>query len=621
MAIGGARPRCVLAVLALEAGRVVSTERLAEALWGDDPPAATANAIQAAVSRLRRALAGAGQGAEAAIVRHGHGYRLDVDRQSVDLHRFRTLVTSARALPPQRHVAAERLFAKALRLWHGAPLADVDSALVHQRLVPALRQEWLAATLDHHDLVLALGEPVRLAHELAAMVQEYPADQRLSGQLMRALAGSGRPADALAEYQRLHRHLDREFGLRPGHDLRRLQAEILGGDREHAAPEPGDRRHGHAPPWPATLPPAPADFTGRARQLSWLADRVRATGGGARPGGSPVTISVLTGPAGAGKTALALRAAHDLAGAFPDGQLYVDLRGTGAIPVRPAQALASLLVAVGVPDHRVPDRTEDRAALLRGRLAGRRVMIVLDDAAEEAQVRPLLPGGPTCAVIITARRTLAGLESVDRLRVDVFTAQEAVDLIRMVAGGRRVDAEIDTAHEIARLCGHLPLAVRVAAARLATRADLSLARLADRLSGERGRLDELVAGDLDVRASLARGYRALPARQREAFRALGLPPAPDVDASRCAVAMDTSMTEAEDLLDALVDANLLDVSPVDHAGAEQGCYRIADLTRMFARELAGEAELASAPRVRRLSCGLVTVRGGGHARQAAARPA
>ncbi|HEX6468652.1 MAG TPA: tetratricopeptide repeat protein [Streptosporangiaceae bacterium] len=351
-------------------------------------------------------------------------------------------------------------------------------------------------------------------------------------------------------------------------------------------------------PRPAQLPPDVGDFTGRDEQLAQLLDLVRP--------GSPdhaVVITALAGMAGVGKTALAVHAAHRLRERFPDGQLYIDLRGADQVPLEPADVLARMLRTLGLA--RLPDSLDERADLFRSRLADRAVLLLLDNAVSEQQVRPLLPGSPTCGVIVTSRNHLAGLAGVRLIDLDVFEPAQAVELLSRIVGAERVAAEPDVAERLAGLCGYLPLAVRIAGARLAARPHWPLSRLAERLEDEHQRLDELRLGDLEVRAGVTLSYEALDPTARRALRLLGLLDVPSFAAWVAAAVLGGTAGDAEDLIERLVEAQLLEVT----GGSDPFRYRFHDLIRVLARERA-EAEDSPADRsaaVRRAFAGWLTV--------------
>ncbi|MUL42647.1 AfsR family transcriptional regulator [Streptomonospora sp. PA3] len=369
--------------------------------------------------------------------------------------------------------------------------------------------------------------------------------------------------------------------------------EIPAGDR---APAAGAVRSA-ARPVPAQLPPDISDFTGRGEEVARLRARL---GASADPGGEPgpVVVSAVAGMGGVGKTALALRVAHAAAADFPDGRLYADLRGAQETPADPAQVLAGFLHAVGVEGAALPGPLEERSALFRSLLAGRRMLVVLDDAGSERQVRPLVPGAPGCAVLITSRARLTGLEGAHLVDLDVLEPAQALELFTRIVGGERAAAEPDAAAEIVRLCGNTPLAVRIAGARLNGRPRWPLSRLVRLLSDERRRLDELAAGDLAVRATFALSYAGLADPARRAFRLLGVLEAGDVAAWTVAALVDTGLEEAEAAVEELVDAQLLSVAGTDGTG--QLRYRMHDLVRLYARERCEEED---APQEREAALG------------------
>jgi tetratricopeptide (TPR) repeat protein/transcriptional regulator with XRE-family HTH domain len=332
---------------------------------------------------------------------------------------------------------------------------------------------------------------------------------------------------------------------------------------------------------PCLLPPSVTDFTGREAEVAEILELLATEG---LDGANAVVVSAVAGKPGIGKTTLAVHVAHRLRSEFPDGQLHVNLQGAQAQPLDPGVVLARFLRALGMDGSGIPDGLEERAERYRMLLADRRVLVVLDNAGSEAQVRPLLPGSPSCGVLVTSRGRLTGLEGARLVDLDILSSEAAVELLGRVAGLGRVAAEPDAAAAIVGYCGRLPLAVRIAGARLAALPAWSLARLAERLADEHRRLDELAAGDLEVRASIALSYRALPDRQQRAFRRLGLLEAPDFPAWAAAAVLDLDPARGEDLVDGLVDAQLLEAGEIDQVG--QARYRFHDLLRVYARERA-----------------------------------
>jgi tetratricopeptide (TPR) repeat protein/transcriptional regulator with XRE-family HTH domain len=424
--------------------------------------------------------------------------------------------------------------------------------------------------LASHPAGSSFGQLVRSWRWRAGLTQEELADR--SGLSVRAIRDleSGRIAQPRPGSQRL---LAGALGL-DDQEFRDLTAAS-----RPATLEPG----GH----PAQLPTDVADFTGRTEHIEELCDLL-----GRDPTGpdasAAVVVSAIAGKAGVGKTALAVHVAHALRGSFPDGQLYVNLRGANEQAAEPGDVLGRFLRALGVDAAALPDDIEERRILYRCRLAGQRVLVLLDNAARESQVRPLVPGGPGCAVLITSRVRLVGLEGAALTDLDVLDPDQAVELLGRLAGPERVAAEPEAADELARQCGHLPLAVRICGAKLRVRPHRSLAWLSRRLGDESQRLNELTVGDLEVRASLALSYQDLDRRERQAFTRLGLLEAPDFPAWPAGALLDASPDQAEELADTLVDAQLLEVAGKDATGHLR--YRFHDLLRLYAREQAGAEE-------------------------------
>jgi DNA-binding SARP family transcriptional activator/tetratricopeptide (TPR) repeat protein len=584
--IGGPKPRALLALLLLNAGRVVPTSQILEALWAGRPPASGATRVQGLVAQVRASLARAGV-LPGPIGTHPDGYLLTVGDGELDLDAFERRLRQARTAAAEGDLAAAAsAFRAGLGLWRGKALAGVAAPFAGSEAA-RLEERRLVAVEELTEVELARGRHADLVGELAALVVKHPRWERLRERLMLALYRSGRQAEALEVYRQGHRLLVDELGLEPGPDLRRLQRAILAGDPGLllAAGTAAGATSRPAPVVdpPAQLPPDIADFTGRREQVA----RLRAALGSARPPRA-VAIAVLSGKPGVGKTALAVHVAHRLRPDFPDGQLQVDLGGAERRPLAPDEVLDRFLRALGIAGAAVPATLEERRDLYRSRLADRRVLIVLDNAADEAQVRPLLPGSPSCAVMVTSRGRLAALDGALRFDVDVLDARHTVKLLAWIAGPARVAAEADAADTIGRLCGHLPLAVRVAGARLAVREHWRLADLVDLLADERRRLDELKIADLEVRASLALSYQGLGDEARRLLRRLGLLAASSFAAWVGAAALNCTLTRAERLLEELVDAQLVEVHGTDTAG--QVRFRLHDLVRLYARERAAAEE-------------------------------
>ncbi|GAA3753091.1 BTAD domain-containing putative transcriptional regulator [Plantactinospora mayteni] len=576
---GRRRERCLLGLLLVQPGVVMSTDRLIDLLWdGEAPPSARAT-LHTAMSRLRSRLCPAGT-AEAVTFRTVQGgYVAHVERHVVDVLRFRDLVHEAKqATEPQPRAD---LLRRALSLWRGPFLADVATPRLRERIGGELDELRMTAVEDLIAAELAGSRHREIIGELTRVTAEYPRNERLVGQLMLALYRSGRQFEALATYQRLRTLLADEIGLDPGPELRRLHTAILRNDAALNQPStPATMIRQETPPVPRQLPPVVADFTGRQCTV----ERLEAILTG--PATQLRVVSV-SGPAGVGKSSLAWYAAHRLRPAFPDGQVYVDLRGTWSEAVGPFTALKRLLRAVGVQDAAQGDSVEERSAQFRDAVADKSMLVAIDDAVSAAHVRALLPGSASCAVIITSRHWLTGLEGAVHLALRTFEPEESLSLLVRIVGPPRADTEREALAEITELCGHLPLAIRIAGARLAARPHWRAALLAERLRDELVRLDELATDGLEVRASLGLSYRALPEPARRLLRLLSLLDAPDVPAWAGAAMLDAAPRDAEGLLESLADACLLDILPGADGEARYGMH---DLVRLFAREKAAEEE-------------------------------
>jgi DNA-binding SARP family transcriptional activator len=595
--IRGSLQRRLLAALLLHANRVVATARLIELLWGPRPPKTARADLQGRISNLRRVLAPA----DDRLRFRPPGYALSVAPAELDLHEFMRLADEGRhRLAIGDAEAASLALAAALAMWRGPALDGVEGLGAE---AARLEERRLAALEDRIETDLRLGRHGTLVAELTTLVAEQPIRERPRAHLMLALYRSGRQAEALAAFREFRRRLVEELGVEPSPPLQRLHERILASGPELDAPavvSPSGvaqplSNDSRAPPTtapapvPSQLPPGVWELTGRTEEIASLRGPLLAADAADGP-----VVCAISGKAGSGKTALAVRVGHELIPAFPDGQLFVNVHGMdleNALPAR--EALAGFLRALGVDDARLPDTVAERSALYRSLLAGRRVLVVLDDAASERQVRPLLPSQSGCGAIVTSRAPLSGLETAEQLRLDVLQPDDAVQLLGRVAGHERVAAEPEAADDIVGLCGYLPLGVLIAGARLAARRGWPLRVLAARLGDERRRLDELVSGDLEVRASVELSYRALGERERRGFRLLGLLGLPDFAPWLLAPVLDGSVAEAERMVDRLADAQLLDFAGVDGTG--QVRYRLHDLVRLFALERA-EAEDAEGER-------------------------
>ncbi|MFI7695019.1 AfsR/SARP family transcriptional regulator [Nonomuraea sp. NPDC049655] len=579
--LGVGKQRTLLAELLCRAGRPVSPATLVEALWEQRPPRTAADNLRLYVHQLRRTLG------QDRITRTDAGFVLAVHPGELDAERFETLAgRGGDALSGGDHEQAAALLRQALALWRGPAYAGLNLTAGLRDHARRLEEERLAALEHRIEADLARGLHAMLIAELTELVAEHPLRERPRRQLMLALARSGRQAEALASYREARRVFAAELGLDPGAELNRLHQAILTGTLD---PAPGGAAGaaGPAARSPAQLPTDISDFTGRGEQLAQLTALL---GDEPPQGPGQVRVCVIAGMGGVGKTTLAVHAAHRIARHYPDGQLHTNLHGAEASPADPGQVLAAFLTALGVPRSTLPESVDERAALFRSSLAERRMLIVLDNAASEQQVRPLLPGTSGCAVIITSRARLSGLSGAALIELSVLHLRQGVRLLARIAGAGRVEAEPEAAAEIVRLSDGIPLAVRVAGARLVARPHWPLTRLAGQLKDERRRLDQFATGDLAVRASLALSYVGLEPAARRAFRLLGTLEAPDFAGWVAGALLDLPVPVGEELVESLVDTQLVLISGVDPAG--QPRYRFHDLVRLYARE---RAELEDRP--------------------------
>ncbi|MGA5047633.1 BTAD domain-containing putative transcriptional regulator [Streptomyces arboris] len=633
--LGGPKPRTVLAALLLARGRVVSDTRLTALLWGDHPPATCPAQLHTYASRVRHLL-----GPGVAVERRRPGYLIRLPEQGVriDLLEFQERAArGAEALTAGDPATAASELRRALAVWRGVALGGVCDPLADAER-DRLEEERLVTLERRIDADLELGRHTALIPELIALIAADPLREGLRGQLMTALYRAGRQADALAAYRAARATLAAELGLEPSAELRRLQQALLtghpsllprtarrtaggtgssaraqaGGSVRTAARTGTSARAGTkapptpklvpptarptpppspppGPPWaatdplrPAELPPAPADFTGRDQEVIRLGTAL--TGG--RPRRPGQAVHVVTGMPGIGKTAVALQAAHRVKRSYPDGQIHLGLRGSGPDPLDPADALGELLRLVGVPAHRVPTALDDRARAWRTRTADSRLLLVLDDAADERRVRPLLPVTDGCAVLITSRSGLYALEGVSRTVLAPLPPRDARTLLGRLAGPSRTDSEPAAAATVVDACAGLPLALRIAGAKIATRPHWPLSRYADRLTDPGRTLAELVVADLSLRDRLTEAYGRLGPAARRALRfqsALGPHP---VDPGTAAGPLGLGAEEADELLADLAAAHWAEVvrRPGGHA------YRLHPLVRLFAHGMLAAEE-------------------------------
>lgn len=589
--IGPARQRSILGALLVDPERPVPLESLVDRVWGDRPPAGVRNVVHTYVTRLRRALAQASAELPEPIglVRSPAGYLVSTDLGAVDLVRFRRLLKSAQQedLGDQER---STLLRQALPIWRGDALGGMHSDWA-ARVRETLRQLHHEALSQWADTEIRLERPGAVLAELRAALLTDPLSEQLGERLMLALYLEGRSVDALEYYQSMRRLISKELGTDPSRRVQQLYETILRGEAAAPAPQPerGSDPHGAAthqvlapsrpvPAVPQMLPVDLPDFTGRERELD-LVQRTLT-----RPTASQPPAVLLVGGGGAGKTALAVRLGHRLRSAFPDGQLYAALRGSGARPADPYAVLGRLLRALGTDPDRIPADPDERAEVYRSALAGRQLLIILDDAVDDEQVQPLLPGSGDSAVLITSRGRLSTPLGARVLHLAELPHGHSVRLLARMVGTERVTREPAAAAAIARYCGGLPLALRAAAERLNARPHWSLRRYAERLSDEGRRLDELAHSSLSVRASFTASYNALPHDAREALRSLADLAVPEFDAHLACPVLGKDFATVEDACEQLVEAHFLTVAEAGVADLPTR-YRLDGLQRSFAQGL------------------------------------
>lgn len=586
--VHGTRLRTLLAALLVRANQTVPNDLLAESVWGERSRADGRGNLPSYVMRLRRAL---GSEAGERLLTGAGGYVMKLDAAELDLLRFHELCRRARenAAADDWHTAHSQL-STALELWRGEPLADVPAAGSLSKDLELMVASRLRARHHLIEAGLHLGLHADLLADISALAREHPFDERLQEHWMLALYRCGRQSDALQAYQTTRRILADELGVDPTSALQELHQRILKGDP--ALDSPGIART-HAPqpnasPAAAVVAAAAGavagprqlsadlpDFTGRTGHLA----RLEALLAKASVGAGPVVLSAIAGAGGVGKTALAIHVAHRVVAQFPDGQLQVDLHGADGPPTDPGEVLARFLRGLGVPNEDIPAEPEERAAMYRSTLAGRRVLILLDNARDAAQIRPLLPGSGGSAALVTSRSSLAGLDGAQRLALDVMPPAESMHLLSRLVGDHTVAADPEAAAAVLKVCAGLPLAIRIAAGRIACEPGLTLDILAGQLGSEHSRLDALEAEDRAVRASFAASYRSLPTQQSRAFRLLSLNEGPHISLQAASALFALPAQETKRILTALTRLHLLQSLGAEH-------YALHDLLRTYAAERA-----------------------------------
>jgi DNA-binding SARP family transcriptional activator len=606
LGIGAPKWRSVLAALLINAGQIVPVDTLINEVWGETPPAKAGNLISIYVLRLRRLL---GDTDNTLLVTRAPGYLLRLTPGDTDAQVFEALVREGgRAYAAGDPERAAAQLAEALALCHGSPLADVPATTLVETEAERLTELRLDAAELRVMAELACGSHAQVIPELRRLLADHALRENLWLLLMQALDGAGRHAEALEAYGQARSVLAEELGVDPGAELRRYYAELLAKDEAltrdagdspgsisagtvapsarptKPAPVPAEVGSPRSVPVPAQLPADVADFTGRGDQVKHLCDVLSSGSADDDPG--VVRIALVAGSGGLGKTSLAVHAAHRVSASFPDGQLYVDLFGATPRPLPAADVLARFLRDLGLDGREIPVDDDERAARYRTVLAGRRMLVVLDNARDAAQVRPLLPGTASCAVLVTTRNRMPDLASTRLVDLNVLDDDEALALFTKVVGNERAAAEPEATAELLLACAGLPLAIRICAARLATRSGWTIQAMANRLRDEHRRLDELRVGDLEVRASFQVSFASLPAADQpdgvapaDAFRMLGLWHGPSISSVAAAALFGTVEFLATDVLETLVDAHLLESRSPDR-------YKFHDLLRVYSSERA-----------------------------------
>ncbi|MFG2692772.1 BTAD domain-containing putative transcriptional regulator [Kitasatospora sp. NPDC048407] len=600
--LGPEKRRSVLALLLLRRNRAVSVAQLTEALWIAEPPANARTVVQSHISRLRALLTeqgATGQGVQLATA--GDAYTLHLPEGRLDVEQFDTLVAAARV--EARSVDVVDALEHALALWRGPALTGTVASPPLEAWRQTLEENRLAAVESLADHYQRLGDPARAAELLRAETVAHPLRESLVSALMLALFKAGRQCDALDWYHRTRESLADRLGVDPGRALNAAYERILRGEpTEPPAPAPA-RVVPSTPvvmaevewkvPSPAgppaienlpaidLLPRAPRGFHGRDAELATLADAVRSGPDGA--------IALITGPAGVGKTALALHWAHRNAGRFPDGLLFADLGGFSDRPGRDLdEVIAEFLAALGVAREDLPAGTTARAALYRRITTGRRLLVMVDNARDTAQVRPLLPAGADSVAVVTSRHRMLGLVAAELARplpLAVLGPEESTALLARVLGPARIAAEPEAARELARLCDGLPLALRIAAAKIAADPRRGLAAITEQLRHEQRRLGHLAAEEISVASALRISYEQLPPVTAQLFRTLGFHPGPVIDAHTAAALGDLDPSAAAEALDQLAATHLI-------TETDGGRYTLHDLVWLYARELSSRTHPA-----------------------------
>ncbi len=566
--------RSLIALLALRHGHVVTRGALMEELWGDDPPISALATLQTYIYQLRRLLAADQDGGREVLVTKPLGYVVHLEPDDLDLDVFDRLVQQGRAAldegAPER---ATVLLSQALSMSTVQPLSDVDAGPVLSAHVNQLAERKLQAVELRIEADLQLGRHRQLISELKALTIEHPFHEYFCAKLMVTLERSGRRSEALEAYQNLRRTLVADLGIEPSASLRGLHEALLAADSEPSRPPQQALQIGGLVR-PAQLPSDIGDFVGHGETVRALATLVV----GEQAARATRLVSI-TGMAGVGKSVLAVRVAHEIRSCFPDGQFHAELAGSSDKPADPHVVLGGFLRATGLLDRQLPDSIAERSQLLRSWAAERGVLMVLDDAANAAQVRPLLPGGPRCAVIVTSRARLPELAGARTIELEELGVDDCVALLGSIAGHDRVAAEPEVAHDIVRMCGQLPLAIRAVAAKLMLNHRYPLRKLATRLTDPRHRLGELCLGELDVRARLSPAFGRLDSAARQMLRHLAGADATAFTSLRASRLAGGTPSSAEEVLERLAQRAFLRMGGTDARG--ETLFLLPVLVRAF----------------------------------------
>lgn len=572
------RPRLLLAALVCRAGEIMSKEDIIDVVWGDDPPVTVRSQVQICVSAARRILADVGMGDS--LRTHPFGYSLILEPGQRDIDEFVRLVSEARAACDVGHFdGAVRDYRSALNLWRGSALGDLDSDVLRRKAV-ALDEERLTVLEDCIDAELLRGRERNLLPELMNHVSEHPLREKLRGQLMLALHRTGRRTDALQVYREGRQWMIQELGIEPSDELRRLEQGILN-DAPELTPA---HTHATGPAVARQLPPPSGHFVGRGDLVEALRAQLATKPAPDRPSVRSVNIY---GQGGVGKTSLAIHVAYQLMQEhFADGQLYYDLHGSEPSSVTPDRALDHFLRTLGVLPSDIPEGIDERSAMFRSCVAGREMLLVLDDAADEAQIKPLLPGGRNCAVLVTSRRSQTGISMLQNIRLDVLHVPDAIELLRHIIGDRPVTAEPEAVADIVRKVDGLPLALSIVGARLAAAPHRTVSFMAHRILDDRRRLDELEHSDKAVRTTIASTYDGLRPELRRLLGKLSLFNMETIPGWMAGAITGRGAEESHDLMDEAAAWQLLTPGQAEPTDCPR--YRMHNLIRLFLEEAASE---------------------------------